>query len=400
MRIRISFMAVVLFVAVLGSGAAWGAGFGLYEHSARGNALGGALIGRADDPSALAYNPAGITQLEGETLMFGATFVMPAIDVIYEGQTTPLMDHTWVPPHFYYTKQVSDKLWWGVATYSRYGLGTEFPVTWPGRFSNYYAAIESVSINPNVAWKVNDRFSLALGVEAMWFEFQQKRKIGTDPLDPGKDYSGVNVKGDDWGWGWNVAAHFRASERWSLGLTYHAEMDQDLSGTADIQNVGIFPARGSITLPQSVGAGVCYRPNEWVSYEVDAIWTGWSSYEQLLLEIDNGLPDTPVPKNWEDTWRYQFGVEFQMRGDWQLRLGYVYDNSPVPDSSVDFMVPGSDRQIYSIGAGWTRGDWDFDLSYSYLKIDDRTTPGTSPADGAVFENGDTDLIGFSVTRRF
>jgi long-chain fatty acid transport protein len=40
------------------------AGFGIYEWSARGNALGGATVGRADDPSALASNPAGITQLD------------------------------------------------------------------------------------------------------------------------------------------------------------------------------------------------------------------------------------------------------------------------------------------------------------------------------------------------
>lgn len=400
MRVKVYVIAAALVLAVAWSGVAFGAGFGLYEHSARGNALGGAMIGRADDPSALAYNPAGITQIEGEALMFGATFVMPAIDVDYLGQSTPLVDNTWIPPHFYYTAQVSDRLWWGVATYARYGLGTEFPESWPGRFSNYYAAIESASINPNIAWKMNDRFSLAIGVEAMWFEFEQKRKIGLDPLQPSQDYSGLNVKGDDWGWGWNLAAHYRPNDQWSLGITYHAEIDQTLTGTADIQNVGVFPARGSITLPESVGAGICYRPNKWVSYEVDAIWTGWSSYKELFLQIDNGLPDMPFPKDWEDTWRYQFGVEFQMQGDWQLRLGYVYDNTPVPDSTVDFMVPGSDRQIFSIGAGWTRGNWGFDFSYSYLKIDDRITPVTSPAGGAVFRDGDTDLIGFSVTYRF
>lgn len=400
MRVKVYVIAAALVLAVAWSGVAFGAGFGLYEHSARGNALGGAMIGRADDPSALAYNPAGITQIEGEALMFGATFVMPAIDVDYLGQSTPLVDNTWIPPHFYYTAQVSDRLWWGVATYARYGLGTEFPESWPGRFSNYYAAIESASINPNIAWKMNDRFSLAIGVEAMWFEFEQKRKIGLDPLQPSQDYSGLNVKGDDWGWGWNLAAHYRPNDQWSLGIAYHAEIDQTLTGTADIQNVGVFPARGSITLPESVGAGICYRPNKWVSYEVDAIWTGWSSYKELFLQIDNGLPDMPFPKDWEDTWRYQFGVEFQMQGDWQLRLGYVYDNTPVPDSTVDFMVPGSDRQIFSIGAGWTRGNWGFDFSYSYLKIDDRITPVTSPAGGAVFRDGDTDLIGFSVTYRF
>ena len=52
----------------------YGAGFGLYEGSARGNALGGTLVGRADDPSAIYYNPAGITQLKGTQIEGGATF--------------------------------------------------------------------------------------------------------------------------------------------------------------------------------------------------------------------------------------------------------------------------------------------------------------------------------------
>ena len=61
--------------------AGFGAGFGLYEGSARGNALGGTLVGRADDPSALYFNPAGITQLEGINVMAGATAIMPSTDV-------------------------------------------------------------------------------------------------------------------------------------------------------------------------------------------------------------------------------------------------------------------------------------------------------------------------------
>jgi long-chain fatty acid transport protein len=55
----------------------FGAGFGIYEWSARGNALGGAMVGRADDASALAFNPAGITELDGLQIQLGATFIGP-----------------------------------------------------------------------------------------------------------------------------------------------------------------------------------------------------------------------------------------------------------------------------------------------------------------------------------
>ncbi|MFO7718655.1 MAG: hypothetical protein R6Y91_08865, partial [Desulfohalobium sp.] len=56
---------------------AYGAGFATYEWSARGNALGGSVVGMADDPAAVGANPAGITQLEGGHGMLGLTAIYP-----------------------------------------------------------------------------------------------------------------------------------------------------------------------------------------------------------------------------------------------------------------------------------------------------------------------------------
>lgn len=46
-------------------------GFSLTQWSARGLALAGGMVGRADDPSAIAYNAAGITRLPGTHVMVG-----------------------------------------------------------------------------------------------------------------------------------------------------------------------------------------------------------------------------------------------------------------------------------------------------------------------------------------
>ena len=55
-----------------------GAGdFALKGWSARGLALAGGMVGRADDPSALAYNAAGITQLSGTRVMGGFDLHVP-----------------------------------------------------------------------------------------------------------------------------------------------------------------------------------------------------------------------------------------------------------------------------------------------------------------------------------
>lgn len=138
MRFR-SGMGVLLLAGmcmlVLGAGRAFGAGFGIYEWSARGNALGGTLVGRADDASTVAYNPAGMTQLNGTRVMTGMSGIYPKSEVVTEGatkETTKNRDSLWTPPHAYLTTQLGEHYWLGIGTFSRYGLGTEFSQSWPG----------------------------------------------------------------------------------------------------------------------------------------------------------------------------------------------------------------------------------------------------------------------------
>jgi long-chain fatty acid transport protein len=371
---------------------------------------GGTLVGRADDPSALSYNPAGITQLEGDHIMFGLTAIRPAMDISFDSfGTWSNEDNTWVPPHFYYTRQMSDKYWFGISATSRFGLGAEFDEDWPGKYNNYYACIQSFSVTPTLAMKVNDKLSIAAGVEAMWFEFEQKKQI----LTPASDVD-AGVKGDDIGWGWNFALHFKPSERVKLGFFYRSEVDQTVEGNVDFTTpVGLealFPdttGSGQVTLPESFSGGIAYQLTDKTSVEVGAIFTKWSSYDALTINYGTVIPATGVDysssiKDWNDVWRYQLGIEHALTDHSWLRFGYVYDNSPVPDDTIDYIVPANDRQIYSIGYGFTTRNWTYDLSYAYLDIKERHIAERS--DEWIYDsdisNSDTHLFGISVSYSF
>ena len=148
------------------------AGFGIYEWSSRGNALGGAMVARADDPSAVAFNPAGMVQLEGTQMMFGFTAISPTADMTGYDLPDVLMSKpeestvasSWFPPHFYYVRQFKENQWFGLGLFTRFGLGTEFDPNWFGRYNSYKAEIMSVSLNPSWAWKVNEKLSVGLGL--------------------------------------------------------------------------------------------------------------------------------------------------------------------------------------------------------------------------------------------
>ena len=194
----------VVSVFCIPAGRVFAAGFALYEGSARGNALGGALIARADDASAVYYNPAGITQLKGTQISTGMNLITPSNKIYFyeNGKDSELKRNWFYPPYGYLTRQLSDRLWFGVGMFARFGLGTEYEEDWPGRNNSYNAVVKGVEINPNLAWKVNDCFSIAGGLSVMRLDVKLEQKIPLFGVDS-------SLEGHSYGWGFNLAAHYK-----------------------------------------------------------------------------------------------------------------------------------------------------------------------------------------------
>jgi len=413
MPVRKFFLGFLFLMILAFSRRADAAGFGIYEWSARGNALGGAMVARADDPSAVAFNPAGMVQLEGTQMMFGLTAISPTADMTKYGEDTPVstVSSTFFPPHFYYTRQVSDSQWFGIGLFTRFGLGTEFDPSpaWFGRYNSYKGEIASVSVNPSWAWKVNDKLSLGVGIEGMYFAIDLRKRIPPIPAY-GLPENDSQLDGDSFGWGWNLGLLFKPVEDVRLALTYRSTIEQEVEGDIKFNNPvpGLFPntgAGGKITLPDLLSAGVLWRASPKLSLEADAVLTRWSAYDKLTINYDEpvgGHDSTTYPKNWNDTWRYQIGIEYAMNENLDLRVGYIIDPSPIPDSTVDYLAPTNDRELYSIGLGYRKGDWTYDFAYTYLDIKPREIKGR-PADfiyDSYQDNADAHLFGFSVSRKF
>lgn len=402
------------------------AGFGIYEWGARGNALGGTLVGRADDPSAVAYNPAGITQLDGVQVMAGFTAIHPVLDVRTKGPegdkwTTSDQSALWIPPHVYATWKVNDRYSLGLGVYSRFGLGSVIDEKWPGRYNSYRAVIETVSINPNMAVKVTDKLSAAFGVEALHLSFLKEQKINLGRINPLFRDGDSKIDADGWGYGFNFGLHYQPCNYARLGLTYRSPVVMKVRGDAEfsdipgmIQGMGLFRdtrASGKVTLPDSFSLGLTIYPVEKLSVELGATCTFWSKYKELRINYAD--PVIPGPggtrmdqsvqnKNWRDVWRFGVGVEYAAL-DWlDLRAGYVYDQEPSRDEYIDYMVPANDRHLFNAGVGLHWDNWTADLNYTYLMIEDRKIKAR-PLDGVYkgeIRNADAHMVGLSVSYAF
>lgn len=407
---KMQLLAGTIFVAaVLAAQTVFGAGFGIYEGSARGNAMGTEVTADPASPSVLYNNAAAMTELKGTQVEAGLTLIRPSQTVTTVTPAGAVKNEAdsqwWTPPHAYVTHQFNDKVWTGLGVFSRYGLGVDFDDDWAGRYNNLEATIQSIDVNPSVAFKVLDNLSLAVGFRAEWFEFEQTKAIptGTPFVDPDLRF---NMKGDSWGIGYNLGAFYKATDWLAFGLAYDSEIDQDVEGDYSVSSplgaVGAGDGDGDITTPGILRLGASVKATEKLTVNAGVIYTMWSSYDELSINFDppllGAVPTSTTKKNWDDVFRYQIGLEYALTDTWALRAGYTYDETPDSDAHVDYIVPGNDRNLLSLGVGYKRGDFFCDLSYTYLMITDRDIDGRA-ADGVFsgeFTDGDAHLIGVSV----
>lgn len=398
-------VAAVVLALLLTGQQVLAAGFAVYEWSARGIALGGTTMARRPDASVVASNPAAMTGMNGTQIMTGLVGVAPMATVSIEGEEScDGESNVWVLPHAYAVTQLGERYWLGIGAFNRFGLGTEFDENWAGSDSVYFASIKSVSLTPVLGMRLTDTWSIGLGAEANYFEFTQKKKIASGAYD-------LKVQGDDVGVGVNLSTWYAPADWLSCGLIYRSAIDVHPRGEADSDLPSAFggnnlngDADGEITLPDSWSLAMCVTPTERLSLEVDVTRTGWSSYEELDIRINGANPSGAIVKDWKDAWRLGIGAEYALTPAWDLRAGYVYDETPIRTERADYMVPANDRQLFCAGLGWHDQAWSVDLGYTYLLINDRKgatiygSGGTSET--ADFENGDAHLLGVSLAYRF
>lgn len=392
------------FVASL-TAMSFGAGFSLYETSARGVAMGGATLGHYHDASAVFANPALITDAKSKDLLFGLSLINPGMKLELQtqsGQREFSPKDQWFPPPFvFYTQGISDSLFFGIGLYTPYGLGILHSPDWAGRFSSVETKISTFNLNPNLAWKVNDRLSLAIGIDAQYFDITLTRNI------PKLDML-LHNEADSIGFGGNAALAYKLTDTLGLGLTYRSEIIQELEGDASISGMpGSYDIWEDFTLPQSVSLGLNYTGIDRWDIGAIAMWTGWYSYDNLTIHFKQPLlglvNEYGSEKNWSESWRFGIGAEFTLSEFSSIAFGYVYDQDPIDLGKADYLLPPGDRNIFSIGLTTKLTErWKAGITYARIELREKSI-SARPEDGIYdthFVSGKSNVISFDLSTSF
>lgn len=340
-------------------------GFRILEQDAEAVARGCAFTATADNPSAIYYNPAGITQLEGQN----AEFNLYAISVNSLYRAPDGSDHyskfsIQSAPAAYYTWTAKDiPLSLGAGVYAPYGLAMEWPEGSPFRTDGgpYRGSLTYISFNPVAAWKVNDRLSIAAGPTINYSQILLRNDV---PI-PGVNQ--LKFRGDDMAYGYTLGAMWKPIDQISIGAKYNSSTTMNYGGSASITG---FSTASSLNAPfgQFVMAGISYRPNEKWNIEVDADWTDWSSLKTVtinptpLASPANPTGAVPFAFNWKSSWNFEIGATRYLDNGYLVSFGYFYSQSPAQDLYFSPIVPDANLHVASLGFGHKGDHWSWMLA--------------------------------------
>ncbi|WP_087017263.1 OmpP1/FadL family transporter [Thaumasiovibrio subtropicus] len=390
------------------------AGFQLNEHSVSG--LGRAYAGEAasvENSSVIFRNPAAMTYYDTVAISAGAVYIDPNVDIHGTNMLGKTGDtdvaSSGLLPNVSVVKPLNADWAVGFSASSNFHTGVEFSDDFLASHFGKVAEIETMDLNLAIAYKINEAWSLGLGLSAI--KGEGRIKSTTPPVLPAP-YNNLTSKtildlqGDDTTTTWNLGAMWQVNEKHRLALTYKHHATLDLSGTAT-SDIGMPSGNGSLPLALPAMAEIAseHQLRDNLILHASLNWTGWSRFEELRANIE-GHDVLIKDENWDDTWRASVGITYRLNSEWQLRSGLAFDKGAVKEDYRTITIPDSDRYWFSTGAAYHLSKHStIDLGLSYLHFKDASIEETTQIGNIVdtyqaTASGDVWLIGAQYSYRF
>jgi len=424
-RIAVRSIAVAFAAVTLAATNAVAQGFGVYEHDAC--AMGRAGTGVAnpcDHATAMMFNPAALVNPGAPTkwlLSLGATLIAPKFTYRDSVRLTSLEGeaNTIPVPNFFISRQMSPRWAVGLGVFAPYGLVSEWPTTFEGRFLGYRSELKSIYIQPTVAHRLSDRIQLGVGLDYIHtiVDLKQRLDLAAQTAAPGVTFASLGVPSETdfadahlHGTSWSATLHFgglfKLHNRVSIGARYLMRSLADIQGEADFTQIGTgitlaagnplgrpagtpldsvvapqFTSTGTlrsgqhasarIDLPDQLVVGVAVRPIDRLQLLADVQWVHWKQFRQVPLAFEFAGQRLLV-EDYDDTFGYRFGAEYMVANSVTLRGGLLYHEAAAPPQTVTPLLPEAERSEFTLGASINlRPRMTVHLAYQHIYQADR-----------------------------
>ncbi len=361
------------------AGTAHAAGFQLTEQSAL--ALGRAYAGvgvDGTDISGVYYNPATMTLHKGTKVQAGGVGVglnLEYVDKENDANNQNGRGSEQFVPHGFFTHQINDSTWFGLGITVPFGMGTEYGDDWARNAEGISANIMTVDINPNVAWKVNEKFSIGAGVSLQYAQADLKKKTVkmagvVEPI--------TEIDADSTAWGWNIGIMWSPVENLRFGLSYRSNVVHDAEGTLTVEGMsdssgltglnGDWKGYATVEAPAWAMATAAWDVNDLLSLYATFRWADWSSFKELEITSEKAELGSSITNNWRDTYLFSMGADLRVNSFWTLRGGIGYETSPIKQPETrTAIIPDANRWWFAVGSSFKWSEqFSTDVSFAHL----------------------------------
>lgn len=401
------------YLAVLGSlalavpASARAQAFGINEIGTCAASRGFAVTGSpCKDASSIFWNPGAVTNQKGWNVLAGAaviiiggSFTQDTTFRKYEGDVpTAVIPHAFVTYH-----AENSKLAYGIGMYVPYGLTSQWTDSFPGRFQAQKAALASIYVQPNIAYQINDKWSVGGGpvighstvelIQALDLSEQATTTPGVTFGNLGiarrTEFAKANLNGSATGFGAHFGIFGKPNASWTVGIRYLTEIDFTYDGaeaTFTKKPTGLVLPPGNpiapgaslnidallapqfttggrlvtqgvetkISHPAQIQAGFGYNGfSSWL-LSADYAWTGWRAFKDLPVTFlgPANVSNRVLIEDYNNTSAIRLGAQRSFTAGAQLRFGFSGVASAAPDETVTPLLPEQDRAYASIGGAY------------------------------------------------
>lgn len=374
-------------LAALGCSTAQAGGISLYEVGTADVGLAAAgYSARAQDASTVFTNPAGMTRLEGDQLTASGQIFYGDSGFSIGPGTSPALGSNdggnpigWLPGGgLFYSHSISQNVKIGLAVTGNFGSVVEYDEGWVGRYRAQESTLIGYSFLPSVAWRVNDKFSVGVSLNAMYGTFENT--VGVNNII-GPD-GNLKLDDTDWALGANLGLLYQTSPGTRFGLTYTSPVDLDFRSTAQwnglapaisllLNSQGLLNANVDlgVTVPQGLNAGFYHETGPQWAVLGSIGWQQWSKFGEVEVGVDTNNPiGLTTALDFDDTWHFALGTQYKLTDAWLLNAGVAYDSGFQDKNGVALVLPVNAAWRFGFGAQQRiseRFNWGASFEYIY-----------------------------------
>jgi len=359
-------------------------GFMIPHQTARGLALSNALTAGVNDPSAVYYNPAALSEISGDNLLMTGTYVGQFNSVENSGRdSVNKHDDNFLPTVFANYHIPASDFTLAIGAYTPFGLATTYNRGFT-RFAAERTELKTIYVTPAVSWQPSKYFSIGTGLSFVHASGLFSRGLCLDPMTGCTAPIGLEgrlrLTDSTNAFSYNLGVLVKPTETLKFGFSYRSRVDLRFDN-ADVKLGGAFSAASTkadvqpLPVPPVINAGLFWQVNPAWGAEFVYEYTRWSEFKNfkarfspipIFLPIAAPLAGFTLPQNWTDTSTLRFGSFYKLNDNWELRGGFALEESAIPDRTLNPAIPDADKLTLNAGIGYK---WEkFSLDFGYMAV--------------------------------